>query len=632
MSYITQGFALDFLRKQRKNISGIKNLSSFSQCAEDLLIHSGSLKPVNEISKSPLDQSEFETATEVCRRRLIRLYDKDKKWKGKLFASDPEGAQAVFMDLSDFPKLLPKLSSNFVASQSSQSSRCSTLSDLEIEIPITDAVRKRKAFEDLGSHSKKLRTDDLMENLIKSANDSDISPARLAAYLGYRAAYVHDRTMSNSFRELFQGESQLNKVDPTLALYLRERCQIGRSVYTDVRLLLKDHVALPPFGKLQSVANEIRPSLLDWEFGVRGNLRECVKSTLERIMLSNMSSYSASDIENGVVAKCFMGVDGSGGHSIYNSPSSLSAGVDTSHMLVAGFVIPSIVVNNASSTEVFTDKCCNSSFSERPLFIIPGAETRDRMKIIMEVFDEEIDSLTNSPLRLELSDRVSIECSVQVEVSQLDGKAIKTSTGLIGAYCTCCTVTEKEAKSVDRIKEGFTIDRNINELNELYMLLTDNSEEDVSVPAKQGDESTRKGLNRRPLSTSQNLTDNIPITHAYMRFLGYFEQLAYRVNAGVRVMGRGSRYTEGQKRRLDDTKVKFREVARNGPLHMRLDVPDSSGHGGTTDTAEMARNFFTQKNRTHFIDMIEGTVAEKEGFKKLHENVSIILRILVSKR
>ena len=502
---------------------------------------------------------------------------------------NPEGAEAVFLELSDFPNLLPSVSTTFEASQSSQSSHCSTRSDLELEIPVGDSVRKRKAFEDLGPRAKKLRTDDLSA-LNECASDCDISLSGLAAYLGYRASYVHDRELSSALNDLFCGKSLRNTVDPTLVLYLKERCQIGRSVYTDVCLLLKDQVCLPPYDKLHSLVSDIRPSIVDWEFGVRANLRECVTSTLERILHNHKNSIP--DFEQRLVAKCFMGVDGSGGHSVYNSPSSLASGVDTTHMMVAGFTVPSITVDDPGSTEVYHDNNCSSAFSERPLLIIPGAESRDRMKLIMALFDREIDDLTVTPLRLQVSEGVFIECMVQAEISQLDGKAIKTSTGLTGAYCTCCTVTEKEAKSVERINQGFTIDRNINELNESYLVLKENSEEDVPVPTRRGDESVRKGLNQRPLT---------------------------------------SRYTDGQKDKLKEAKLRFREAARTGPLHMKLDVPDSSGHGGTSDTAEMARAFFTQNNREHFLGLVAGTVAEREGLRKLHENVSIILRVFVSK-
>jgi hypothetical protein len=49
-------------------------------------------------------------------------------------------------------------------------------------------------------------------------------------------------------------------------------------------------------------------------------------------------------------------------------------------------------------------------------------------------------------------------------------------------------VTEKEGRTVEQIRYGFAIDRNIDQLNELYLVLTENSEEDIPVPTKRGDE------------------------------------------------------------------------------------------------------------------------------------------------
>ena len=69
-----------------------------------------------------------------------------------------------------------------------------------------------------------------------------------------------------------------------------------------------------------------------------------------------------------------------------------------------------------------------------------------------------------------------------------------------------------------------------------------------------------------------------------------------------------------------------------GPMHMRLDMPDSSGTGaGNTDTGNSARKFFDFKNRTHIIDLVEGTPQEKEALATLHKNFSIILRLYSSK-
>jgi hypothetical protein len=66
-------------------------------------------------------------------------------------------------------------------------------------------------------------------------------------------------------------------------------------------------------------------------------------------------------------------------------------------------------------------------------------------------------------------------------------------------------------------------------------------------------------------------------------------------------------------------------------MHLKLDCPDSTGAGGSSDTAGLARRFFEAKNCQHFLDLGDGTVAEKAAFEKLHQNFAIILRIVSSK-
>jgi hypothetical protein len=112
----------------------------------------------------------------------------------------------------------------------------------------------------------------------------------------------------------------------------------------------------------------------------------------------------------------------------------------------------------------------------------------------------------------------------------VDGKFIKTATGLGGAYCTSCTITEKEGKDLDKIAAGFPINRTINDLHSLYLTLTSDCErdgEDYSVPVEQGDYLRRKGLTQKP-QTHQDLTKAIPVLHCWMRSLDFFEILFYR--------------------------------------------------------------------------------------------------------
>jgi hypothetical protein len=86
-------------------------------------------------------------------------------------------------------------------------------------------------------------------------------------------------------------------------------------------------------------------------------------------------------------------------------------------------------------------------------------------------------------------------------------------------------------------------------------------------------------------------------------------------------MGRGQRIGNSGKQAIKAAKDKFRIGAQQGPMHLKLDCPDSTGAGGSTDTAGLARRFFEAKNCQHFLDLVDGTVAEKAAFEKLHEKL-----------
>lgn len=170
------------------------------------------------------------------------------------------------------------------------------------------------------------------------------------------------------------------------------------------------------------------------------------------------------------------------------------------------------------------------------------------------------------------------------------------------------------------------MDRNIKDVHSLFDLLS----QDGVIQSVPGDYDIRQGLTCQPL-THQDITKNLPITHAYMRSLSYFESLIYQINGNVRVMGKGKRQTVSEQGRLQAAKQKFRYDAAHGPLHMRLDQPDSSGHGGNSDTAQMGRNFFTDEKRDLIMNLVQGTDTERSLLKILHENFSLILRVISSK-
>jgi hypothetical protein len=163
----------------------------------------------------------------------------------------------------------------------------------------------------------------------------------------------------------------------------------------------------------------------------------------------------------------------------------------------------------------------------------------------------------------------------------------------------------------------------------LFLALTeDNAEGDMRVPVAPNDYNSRGGLTQEP-QTLQDINKNIPVTHGYIRFLNWWQKVTVRINAHFR--NYGTAQTPKQKYNLMKAEFKLRKKAWSGPLHLKLDQPDSAGAGGTTDTAENAWMFFLEKNREHVVALVEGSQSEKDTFRNLHKNFSVILRVICSK-
>ena len=69
------------------------------------------------------------------------------------------------------------------------------------------------------------------------------------------------------------------------------------------------------------------------------------------------------------------------------------------------------------------------------------------------------------------------------------------------------------------------------------------------IPTRPNDYAIRQGLTQKPLTT-QDIAKNFPVLHARLRSLCFFEQLAYRLNSNVPIMGRGKGSHNIRKKRL----------------------------------------------------------------------------------
>ena len=228
MYELLKGEVYDFYLKD-------ENFKQFSKTdlAEKILMECGlNIKKEDEIAMLNNGAEIFCSASKIVLKRLVRLVDIIQSKKKGFLANDPR-RNDVFFDLRDFPELMVEDISQATLSQSSTSSRLSVLSDLEIEIPSQPRRKKSFPFLEVGPKAKTIRTKEIFELLLDTAEKENLAPEKLVAYLGYRVSYQKNKKLANIFKEIFEDrQDSLKDVEPSQALYIREHCQIGRRIYT----------------------------------------------------------------------------------------------------------------------------------------------------------------------------------------------------------------------------------------------------------------------------------------------------------------------------------------------------------------------------------------------------------------
>jgi hypothetical protein len=225
-----------------------------------------------------------------------------------------------------------------------------------------------------------------------------------------------------------------------------------------------------------------------WENGILANLEQAVDLTLQRVLQSIVVEGTdlAQDIQDkGLVAKFVMCLDPSGNHAVYNTSSILAEGVDTTHIIVVGFSLISIKIDEPDGEVVYLDKNYSCSEAQRPLGLIPDKKTRETCGKLLVALDIAVDPIHSQPMFIACCD-FNASVKADIGLTQLDGKM----------YCTVCTVSRDDAHKPERIEQGFEINRTIENTWQLYMELKD---ECANVPVSLRDYQRRTGLTHHPL-------------------------------------------------------------------------------------------------------------------------------------
>ena len=218
-----------------------------------------------------------------------------------------------------------------------------------------------------------------------------------------------------------------------------------------------------------------------------------------------------------------------------------------------------------------------------PCVVVPGKETRELIKLIVDRIQHEVSECSNKQLQIELNGNI-VSFTMTVKLSQLDGKLLIEISGLRGAFCLLCTVSRDDANDISEIKKGFKMDRTNEDMIALYEYHGENL-----LKIKSAD---RVGLTHEPMISGSDIDiyNMLPCLHAWINTLRKFVHLAYLLNSrhaypnNEPFMGQGRAKNPEQSNAYDLAKAEFRNMAKNGPLNLAIDLPDSSGKGGNTNT------------------------------------------------
>lgn len=214
---------------------------------------------------------------------------------------------------------------------------------------------------------------------------------------------------------------------------------------------------------------------------------------------------------------------------------------------------------------------------------------------------------------------VSVTCDIKLAL--VDGKVVGLLMGCGGAYCKLCITSDKAAHIVSNVVSGFSLNRRISDLEQIYDFLFDQNK--AKILKKKGDYATRQGLTKKNLTSQESVCTAARVLHLRLCDLNWFEHFVYCIIASV-LIWKGGVLSAAQHKALDMAKKKF--IAhikdRTGIL---LDSPTA---GGSTDTGNVAWRFFSPEVHDAIIEIIPEDW--KDRVSVVHGNLSLILRVMSS--
>ena len=467
-----------------------------------------------------------------------------------------------------------------------------------------------KAFEEVLRNQQSVKTNHLMEAIQLFVEKEHTSFLQVLCFLGQRHFYKikGQRKLAAVFKNLAEkGENYFepNEITINQAVAAKQALNLSRRGYGTMKKLFAGKVTMPSSDKVSQQENALTPKATPYLDGVKYDLKECLSRTVERIF----GILHLEEIPKEITVKGVLGEDGSGGH-VQRRGKDID--IPTSNRIVAGFRLSRIY----SGEKLLHQEKSQGPESERAFMLVPGKESAELVRQIWQDISKEFEEAKHSTVTFKDS---TIEVTFDFGI-QGDGKVRIQLTGLGGAFCILCFCTEEDANDIDKIEEGFPIQRSLEQIWEKLNELTRGLTQEIKRETR--DYATRLGHTQFAMLPPECKLNPIGTAelHFILHLFGYYKELFQNMKARLILgrlavrgsKGRGNKIDATDEAALKEAMDYFTQKVREQPLSLLINAPDPHGHGGSVENGNTCRIFLDPKNREAVIAIFSEVATEDE--------------------
>jgi hypothetical protein len=484
-------------------------------------------------------------------------------------------------------------------------------------------------LDDMTMNSQLGKIKDIVENLRIKSEIMGKTITQICGRIIQKENWVQDRFLGQTGKNIYDGTLKAEKNKSVMgceeAAFLKvHELGISQKQWVDLRLRLgKSYgIWLPSRNMMATYEKSKNFTTINYLGGVRAPLVEILlKTLLDICMIPSVRAIlnSLRDDAFPLKVRLLTGADGSGNHQVTHQVSKNSVSKGNRETVVSCVRD----IKTQAGEDVYENVNVQSPNGIQIWMLIPQKENRELMEKFMEIVDRETEEVEKEGIKVVTNDGSELQFEIKVDPYLVDGKFAKEVTGTGGAYCLYGHCFEKHAHDIQKVQEGFPLNRTAANIHAVFDRLFD--DESGEILKQRGDYGDRQGVTQKPL-TGQDFHLAPRCLHFRLRVFSWFLKFLYRLLAKV-LIWKKKHLTEKQHENVKKWKKKVIDTAKE-ITGILMDTPTSKG--GTTDTGNTAWRFFSPD----FIPVLESLLPVKylDKVLNLHHKYSVMLRVISSKQ